>query len=91
MLTACDERLQVDLKLGELYTHQHSALIPIYSREVNRVLSVSFRVNHPGACKWCCDISKAAFWGCQMPAAAIRFGTRAGGGSDFYPLVNALH
>lgn len=91
MLTVCDERLQVDLKLGEPYTHQHSALILVYSREINLMLSVGFRVNHPGAHKGCCNISKPAFWGCQVPAATIRFGTWAGEGSDFYPLVNSLH
>lgn len=41
--------LQVDLKLGALYTHQYSAPVVIYIQELNGVLSLGFRVNHPGA------------------------------------------
>jgi len=41
--------LHVDLKLGTLYTHQYSAPIFIYIQELNSLLSLGFRVNHPGA------------------------------------------
>lgn len=41
--------LQVHLKLGALYTHQYSEPIFIYIQKLNSVLSLGFRVNHPGA------------------------------------------
>lgn len=36
-------------KAEALWTHQYSALIFIYIQGLNSVLSLGFRVNHPGA------------------------------------------